>query len=90
MAQTIQKFPGASKRSPADVAHKQLEVEKAGVIAGFLIGLLVAVGPVSEMLTSMGASGFIQGAGVVLTVGVAARVGLLIGSKLASLIGASR
>lgn len=87
MAQTV-KYPGVSKRTPADLAHKQLEVEKAGVIVGFLVGLVTAVGPVSELLNTMGASGFVTGLGMALTVAVGARLGLLVGVKLASRIGA--
>jgi hypothetical protein len=90
MAQTTVKFPGGAKRAPADLAHKQLEVEKAGVIVGFLAGLPVAVGPVSELLHSIGASDFASGIGMVLTVAVTTRVGLLVGAKLATLIGAGR
>lgn len=90
MAQTTVKFPGVSKRTPADLAHKQLEVEKAGVIAGFLVGLPVAVGPVGDLLHSIGASDFATGLGMVLTVAVTTRVGLLVGARLASLIGARR
>jgi len=76
MAQT---FHSVSKRSPADLAHKQLEVEKVGVIAGFLIGLPLAIGPVSDILNSFGASGFVTGLGMAVTMAVTTRVGLLVG-----------
>lgn len=90
MAQTTVKFPGASKQSSAGLAHKQLEIEKAGVIAGFLAGLPVALGPVSEMLASAGASDFASGLGMVLTVAVTTRVGLLLGAKAAAALAARR
>lgn len=89
MAQTV-KFPGVSKRIPADVAHKRLEVEKASVIAGFLLGLVLAFGPVRDMLNAVEAPDFVSGLGIVLTIAVVARAGLVVGVKLASLIGVRR
>ena len=49
------------------VAHKQLEVEKFGVIAGFLLGLPLAVGVVSDVLVAQGAPDFLVALGVVMT-----------------------
>ena len=90
MAQTTVNFPGVSKQSPAALAHKQLEVEKVGVIVGFLAGLPLAVGHVSELLSSLGASDWMIGAGMFLTVAVTTSIGLRAGSALASLIGKRR
>ncbi|MFT3859390.1 MAG: hypothetical protein QM742_18425 [Aquabacterium sp.] len=60
------------------------------MIVGFLAGLPLAVGPVGEWMTAVGASDFASGVAMVLTVAVTTRVGLLVGAKLAALIGARR
>jgi hypothetical protein len=90
MAQTSVKFGGVSKQSPAELAHKQLEVEKVGVIAGFLVGLPLAVGPVSDFLAAHGASELVSAAGMFLTVALTTAGGLRVGAALASLLGTKR
>ena len=90
MAQTSVNLGGVTKQSPAELAHKQLEVEKIGVIAGFLVGLPIAVGPVSEHLSALGVSDFVTGAAMVATVMATTRLGLRLGNALASLIGTRR
>ena len=90
MAQTSVNLDRVAKPSPADLAHKQLEVEKVGVIVGFLAGLPIAVGPVSEHLTALGVSDFVTGAAMVATVVATTRLGLRLGNALASLIGGHR
>ena len=90
MAQTSVKFGGVSKPSPAALAHKQLEVEKVGVIAGFLVGLPLAVGPVGEFLAAHGASTLVTGIGMFLTVALTTAGGLRVGAALASLLGTKR
>jgi hypothetical protein len=90
MAQTSVSFGGVSKQSPAELAHKQLEIEKVGVIVGFLAGLPLAVGPVGEFLASHGASNLVVDAGMFLTVALTTAGGLRIGAALASLLGARK
>lgn len=87
MAQTGFKLHQVSHQSPADLAHKQLEVEKVGVIAGFLAGLPLAVGTVQEMLGAHGAPAWLVGLAMVVTVAATTSVGLRVGSAIASLIG---
>lgn len=87
MAQTGIKLHRVSHQAPADLAHKQLEVEKVGVIVGFLAGLPLAVGTVSEALTAHGAADWVIGLGMVLTVAATTSVGLRMGSAIAALLG---
>ena len=87
MAQTGIKLHRVSHQTPADLAHKQLEVEKLGVIVGFLAGLPLAVGTVSETLTAHGASDWLIGLGMALTVAATTSVGLRMGSGIATLLG---
>lgn len=87
MAQTGIKLHRVSHQTPADLAHKQLEVEKAGVIVGFLAGLPLAVGTVSEALTAHGAPDWLIGLGMILTVAATTSVGLRAGSAIAALLG---
>jgi hypothetical protein len=70
MAQTLAQIPG-----PA-VQRQQLRLEKVGVIAGFLIGLTLAVGVVSGWVVDLGAPDWLEFAAVALTVAGATRLGL--------------
>ncbi|MDO9292964.1 MAG: hypothetical protein Q7U09_15380 [Hydrogenophaga sp.] len=72
------------------VAHKQLEVEKFGVIAGFLLGLPLAVGVVSDVLVAQGAPDFLVALGVVMTVALTTAAGLRVGAALAARLVARR
>jgi hypothetical protein len=76
----------STKPVPAELAHKQLEVEKFGVILGFLAGLVLAVGPVMEALNAQGLSSFFTGVAMVATVAVTTRLGLRLGAGLAALL----
>lgn len=77
MAQTLVRLPG-----PA-VERQQLRLEKVGVIAGFLIGLPVAVGVVGGPLAELGAPVWLEFAAVALTVAVTTRLGLYASAALA-------
>lgn len=90
MAQTSLHLHRVSPQSLADLAHKQLEVEKGGVIVGFLVGLILAVGHVQGLLASHGASNWLVGLGMVLTVASTTSIGLRIGSALALRLGSRR
>lgn len=70
MAQTLVRLPG-----PA-FERQQLRLEKVGVIAGFLLGLALAVGVVSEPLVALGAPEWLEFAAIALTVAVTTRLGL--------------
>jgi hypothetical protein len=87
MAQTTVNLGGVNQQAPVEVAHKQLEVEKLGVIVGFLVGLPMAIGPVGDFLQAHGASEVVAGFGMVLTVIVSTAAGLRLGAALAALIG---
>jgi hypothetical protein len=87
MAQTGFKLHQVSHQSPADLAHKQLEVEKVGVIAGFLAGLPLAVGTVQEVLNAHGAPEWLVGLAMIMTVAATTSVGLRVGAAIAGLLG---
>ncbi|MGE5452177.1 MAG: hypothetical protein ACM3VZ_10090 [Acidobacteriota bacterium] len=80
MAQTI------SHSSPADLAHKQLQVEKLGVVAGFLAGLPLAVGFVSDALAAVHTPEALIAFGGVVTVALTTALGLRIGKAVADRI----
>ncbi len=86
MAHSSFTLQNTTKQVPAELAHKQLEIEKFGVILGFLAGLLLAAGPVMEALNAAGASNFVTGVCMVATVAISTRLGLRLGSGLASLL----
>lgn len=90
MAQTSLKFGRVSQQASADLAHKQLEVEKVGVIAGFLAGLPLAVGLVSDILMAQGAPEWLTGVAMVATVALSTAAGLRIGQAVASMLSSSR
>lgn len=89
MAQTGIKLHRVTHQSPADLEHKQLEVEKVGVIVGFLAGLPLAVGTVSEVLTAHGSPEWLTGMAMIMTVAATTAVGVRLGSAIASLLGKS-
>ncbi len=70
MAQTLARLPGHA------VQRQQLRLEKVGVIAGFLIGLTLAVGVVSGLVVELGAPDWLEFAAVALTVAATTRLGL--------------
>lgn len=86
MAQTSLKLVRVSHSSPADLAHKQLQIEKLGVVAGFLAGLPLAVGFVSDTLTALNTPDALVAVGGVIAVAFTTAVGLRIGQALAARI----
>jgi membrane protein YdbS with pleckstrin-like domain len=90
MAQTSFKFDRVSQQTPADLAHKQLEVEKVGVIVGFLVGLPLAVGFVSEALEAHATPEWLVTVAMVATVAATTAVGLRMGTALAARLGTRR
>lgn len=66
-----------ARRLPGPAAQRQqLRLEKVGVIAGFLVGLVLAVGPVSDLLGEMGAPEWLEFAAGAVTVAALTRLGL--------------
>lgn len=90
MAQTGIKLHQVSTQSPTDLAHKQLEVEKFGVIAGFLAGLPLAVGTVQDALNAHAVPDWLVGLAMFMTVAATTSVGLRLGSAVAGLLGKRR
>ena len=86
MAQASLKLVRSSQAAPADLSRKQLQVEKLGVVLGFLAGLPLAVGPVSEALASVGTPDGLIGVAGVLTVAVSTAAGLRLGKAVAALL----
>jgi len=70
MAQTLVRFPNPAAQ------RQQLRLEKVGVIAGFLLGLALAVGVVSGALLDSSAPEWLEFLAVALTVAVTTRLGL--------------
>lgn len=87
MAQTGIKLHHVSHQTSADLEHKQLEVEKVGVIVGFLAGLALAVGTVNDVLTAHNAPDWLTGLAMVMTVAATTAVGMRVGSAVAGLLG---
>jgi len=70
MAQTLHRIPGPAAE------RQQLRLEKVGVIAGFLLGVVLAAGPVSNALAELGSPDWLAVAAIGLTVAVTTRLGL--------------
>jgi hypothetical protein len=70
MAQTLARLPGHAAQ------RQQLRLEKVGVIAGFLVGLVLAVGVVSDLLGELGAPDWLEFAAGAVTVAALTRLGL--------------
>ena len=70
MAQTLDRIPGPAAE------RQQLRLEKIGVIAGFLLGVVLAAGPVSNALAEIGAADWLAVTAIGLTVAVTTRLGL--------------
>ncbi len=88
MAQTSLNFDPVSKQAYATAAErKQLELEKFGVMAGFLVGLLLAVGSANDFLAALEAPKWVSVAGGVLVVALATSAGLRLSTKLAKRLG---
>lgn len=75
MAQTLDRIPGPAAE------RQQLRLEKIGVIAGFLLGVVLAAGPVSNALAEVGAPDWLAVAAIGLTVAVTTRLGLSAAAK---------
>lgn len=82
MAQTLARLPG-----PA-FERQQLRLEKVGVIAGFLLGLVLAVGVVSSPLVELGVPEWLEFAVSGLTVAVSTRAGLWAAAAVSRKLGA--
>ena len=78
MAQTLARLSG-----PA-VQRQQLRLEKVGVIAGFLIGLVLAVAVVSGAVVEMGSPDWLEFVAVALTVAATTRLGLSVSRRLSA------
>jgi len=76
MAQTLARISG-----PA-VERQQLRLEKVGVIAGFLLGLPLAVGLVSAPLADAGVPDWLEFAAIAATIAVTTRLGLSVAAAL--------
>ena len=81
MAQHSLKWP--SLHANRALGERQLGVDKACVIAGFVLGLPLGLGVVSEQLVHAGAPQWAVVAGLVLTVAATTLVGMRIGDRLA-------
>ena len=77
MAQTLARFPGSTAQ------RQQLRLEKVGVIAGFLIGLPLAVSEVAGALSQAGAPEWLQVSAVIACVAATTRLGLMAAAGLA-------
>ncbi len=78
MAQTLVRLPGPAAR------RQQLRLEKVGVIAGFLLGLVLALGVVSAPLVDLGIPAWLEATSLALTVAVCTRLGLSAAIALSS------
>lgn len=76
MAQTLSHIPASSAR------RQQLRLEKVGVIAGFLLGLVIAVGVVSSLAEELGAPQWLAFVAFALTVAATTRLGLSFAAAL--------
>src|SRR3989344_3263055 len=76
MAQTLARIPGLVTE------RQQLRLEKVGVIAGFLLGLALAVGWVGSSLADLGVPAWLEFAAAALTVAVTTRLGLSMAASL--------
>lgn len=82
MAQSLSSpHPVGLNAEQTGTEQRQLRLEKVGVIAGFLLGLPLALAEVGEALSD--APEWLSVAGVVLTVAVATRLGLMAASAIA-------
>lgn len=83
MSQTSLKLSGVSQQTPADVAHKQLELDKVGVILGFLLGLALSVAVVSDGLAILNADRLFQVVAAVVVTAACTALGARAGRWLA-------
>jgi hypothetical protein len=79
MAQHSLKW-SAFQHSPRELAQRQLGVDKASVILGFVAGLPLGLGPVSEALTRWGAPDWLVVGSLVLTVAATTVTGMRLGA----------
>lgn len=69
-------------RDHRSVLDRQIRLEKVGVIAGFLMGLPLAVGEVSRTLAEAGAPAWLEVTGVAITLAATTRLGLMAATAL--------
>ncbi len=82
MAQHSLKW-SAHHRLARPLQDRQLGVDKASVILGFVLGLPLGLGVVSEQLAAAGAPAWAEVLGLVLTVAATTAVGMRVGDWLA-------
>lgn len=82
MAQHSIKLPSVQS-SRRELGERQLGVDKAGVIVGFLVGLPLGLGVVGEQLSLAGAPEWAVVGGLVLTVLATTLTGMRAGDWLA-------
>ncbi len=82
MAQHSMKWPSLHVVH-RQLPERQLGVDKASVILGFVLGLPLGLGVVGEVLTRFGAPDWVVVGGLVLTVGATTAVGMRVGGWLA-------
>lgn len=70
--------------TPRALRERQLGVDKASVILGFLAGLPLGVGVVTEALAAAGAPEGLQVLGLILTVAATTVAGMRVGDWLAA------
>ncbi len=73
----------SAHRGIRELGERQLGVDKASVIVGFVAGLPLGLGVVSEGLTSLGAPDWLVVLGLVATVASTTVVGMRVGDWLA-------
>jgi hypothetical protein len=82
MAQHSLKWPAHHRDSRA-LQDRQLGIDKASVILGFILGLPLGLGVVGDLLAAIGAPAWTEVAGLVLTVAATTAVGMRAGNWLA-------
>jgi hypothetical protein len=82
MAQHSLKW-SAFRHPRRELAQRQLGVDKASVILGFVAGLALGLGPVSEGLTRLGVPEWLVIGSLVLTVAASTVTGMRLGDWMA-------
>jgi hypothetical protein len=82
MAQHSMKWP-SHHGEHRELRERQLGVDKASVILGFVLGLPLGLGVVGEQLTRLGAPDWMVVASLMLTVAATTAAGMRIGDWLA-------
>ena len=80
MAQTL--VSSSAVHAAPQTEKRHLRFEKLGVIAGFLVGLPMALGAVGEVMHAAGAPAWVTDAGAVAAIGACTWAGLALASAL--------